>query len=86
MGDYICKPDLSPLIQLPVELHSLLVQRTVCAIMETFNYSERLASAEATYERMERAALKLITPRVDGAPRKMRGVLNLMGRYGMGPR
>ena len=83
-GDYITKPDLSPVIQLPVELHSLLVQRTVCAIMETFNYGERLAAAEAAYVRMEEAALKLITPRVDGAPRKMRGVLNLMGR--MGPR
>ncbi len=85
-GDYLCKPDKSPIIQLPVELQSLLVQRTVCAIMETFNYGERLAAAEATYARMEEAALKLITPRVDGSPRKMRGVLNLMGRYGMGPR
>ncbi len=86
MGDYICKMDKSPLIQLPVELHSLLVQRVVCAVMETFNYAQRLAAAEATYARMEEAALKLITPRVDGSPKKMRGLLNLMGRYGMGPR
>lgn len=76
IGDYVCKPDLSPIIQLPVELHSLLVQRTVCSIMEMFNYSERLGAAEAAYARMEEAALKLITPRVDGSPRKMRGLLN----------
>lgn len=86
VGDYITHPDVSPIIQLPVELHSLLVQRVVCAVMETLNYGERLNAAERVYERMEEAALKLITPRVDGAPRKMRGVLNLMGRYGMGPR
>lgn len=85
VGDYITKTDKSPLIQLPVELHSLLVQRTVCAIMETFNYSERLSAAEAAYERMEAAALKLITPRIDGSPRKMRGILSA-GRYGTGTR
>lgn len=85
VGDYICKTDKSPLIQLPVELHSLLVQRTVCAIMETFNYTERLSAAESAYERMEAAALKLITPRIDGSPKKMRGILST-GRYGTGTR
>lgn len=75
VGDYITQVDSSPIIQLPVELHSLLVQRTVCAIMESFNYTERLAAAEAAYARMEEAALRLISPRVDGAPKKMRGLL-----------
>ncbi len=86
VGDYITRPDLSPVIQLPVEVQSLLVQRTVCAIMESFNYRERLASAEEAYSRMEEAALKLLTPRVDGAPRKMRGLLNTLSRFGPGLR
>lgn len=86
VGDYITKRDLSPVLQLPVELQSLLVQRTVCAVMESFNYTERLQAAEAVYARMEEAALRLLTPRVDGAPRKMRGLLNTMSRFGLGLR
>lgn len=76
VGDYITKPDLSPILQLPVELHSLLAQRVVCAVMEALNYGDRLKAAEAVYARMEEAALRLISPRVDSAPKKMRGLLN----------
>lgn len=86
VGDYVCVRDRSPIMQLPVELHSLLVQRTVCAVLETFGYAERLALAEQVYARMEESALKLLTPRVDGAPRKMRGVLNALSRFGTGLR
>lgn len=86
VGDYICARDKSPIIQLPVELQSLLVQRTVCAIMESFGYDERLARAEEAYERMEAAALKLLSPRVDGAPKKMRGLLSAVTRFGPGLR
>jgi hypothetical protein len=35
---------------------------------------------------MEAAALKLLTPRVDGAPRKMRGLLSTISRFGPGLR
>lgn len=86
VGDYICARDKSPILQLPVELHSLLAQRVVCAIFESLAYAERLEMAERVYARMEQAALRLITPRVDGAPRKMRGLLNSMSRFGTGLR
>ncbi len=76
VGDYIAKPDLSPVLQLPVELHSLLSQRVVCAVMEALNYGDRLARAREAAAEMEAAALKLITPRIDSAPKKMRGLLN----------
>lgn len=85
-SDVFTPSDYSPILQLPVELHSLLAQRVVCAIMEQLNYREKLELAEATYARMEQAALKLITPRVDGAPRKMRGLLNTNSRFGPGLR
>lgn len=84
VGDYVTLRDKSPVLQLPVELHSLLSQRTVCAVMEAFNYTERLQAAEAVYARMEETALRLITPRVDGAPKKMRGLINTQGRFGVG--
>lgn len=86
IGDYVCARDVSPLMQLPVELHSLLAQRVVCAVMESFAYTERLQMAEQVCARMEQAALRLLSPRVDGAPRKMRGVLGLMGSTKMGVR
>lgn len=82
VGDYVCVRDESPILQLPVELHSLLVQRVVCAVMEAFGYNERLQAAEAVYARMEEAALRLISPRVDGAPKKMRGLLGGFTRLG----
>lgn len=83
-GDYLVQRDVSPLMQLPVELHSLLAQRVVCAVMESLGYAERLAMAEDTYARMEASALKLLTPRVDGAPRKMRGIMGLGRNLGIG--
>lgn len=86
VGDYITKADLSPIIQLPVEFHPLLAQRSACSVLESFGYAERLEMAERVYARMEAAALKVLTPRVDGAPKKMRGLLNVMKGVGMGVR
>lgn len=84
VGDYITKQDLSPIMQLPVELQSLLAQRTVCAVMEAFNFTEKLENAERVYARMEQAALSLLAPRVDGSPKKMRGLLNPLNNFGIG--
>ena len=86
VGDYLCKRDVSPVLQLPVELHSLLAQRVVCAVMEAYNYGDRLQAALAIAEKMEQRALKLMQPRVDGAPKKMRGILNTHTRFGPGLR
>ena len=86
VGDYITQLDVSPVIQLPVELHSLLAQRIVCAVMESFGYQERWAQAKRIADEMEERALRLIAPRVDGAPKKMRGILNTHTRFGPGLR
>lgn len=86
VGDYITQVDCSPVIQLPVEMHSLLAQRVVCAVMESYGYTERWQSAKRIADEMEARALKLIQPRVDGAPKKMRGILNTHTRFGPGLR
>lgn len=86
VGDYLCVADKSPILQIPVELHSLLAQRVVCAVMEAYNYGDRLQAARAVAAEMEARALKLIQPRVDGAPKKMRGILNTHTRFGPGLR
>lgn len=81
VGDYLCHSDLSPVIQLPVELQPLLTQRVVCSVFEALNYTDRLKAAEDRYARMEEMALKLITPRIDGASKKMRGVLSTLPNF-----
>jgi len=82
VGDYITKQDLSPIMQCPVEVHSWLVQLTTCAFLEQLNYGSKLAPAKARADELEAQVLKLITPRTDGAPRKMRGLLGPSTRFG----
>lgn len=82
VGDYVTKKDLSPIMQAPVELHSWLAQLTTCAFLEQLNYGEKLAAARQRAAELEAQALKLITPRTDGSPRKMRGVLSGGSRFG----
>jgi hypothetical protein len=81
-ADYVTKRDLSPIVQLPVELHSLLAQRTVCRILQSLGQYDKLDRAEKEADRLERVALSLLTPRVDGAPRKLRGLLQNTRRGG----
>lgn len=81
-ADYVAKRDLSPIVQLPVELNSLLAQRTVCRILQSLGQYDKLDRAEREAERLERVALSLLTPRVDGAPRKLRGLLQNTRRGG----
>lgn len=81
-ADYLTYRDRSPIIQLPVELHSLLAQRTLCRILQSLGQYDKLDRAEREADRLERVALSLLTPRVDGAPRKLRGLLQNTRRSG----
>lgn len=81
-GDYLTYRDRSPIVQLPAELHSLLAQRTLCRILQSLGQYDKLDRAEKEADRLERVALSLLTPRVDGAPRKLRGLLQNTRRGG----
>lgn len=81
-ADFVTKRDRSPIVQLPAELHSLLAQRTVCRILQSLGQYDKLDRAEREADRLERVALSLLTPRVDGAPRKLRGLLQNTRRGG----
>jgi len=82
-ADFVTIRDRSPIVQLPAELHSLLAQRTVCRILQSLGQYDKLDRAEREADRLERVALSLLTPRVDGAPRKLRGLLqNSSRRFG----
>lgn len=84
VGDYVTKKDLSPIMQLPVELQPWLAQLTACAFLEQLQNLPKLLAAREYARELEAMALKLITPRTDGAPRKMRGLMNSMTLLGTG--
>lgn len=75
-GDYVCVRDTSPFLQIPVEVQSLLVQQTLCAVLEQLGDNEKLDPALRRAERLKAQALLLLTPRTDGNPQKMHGLLN----------
>ena len=81
-GDYVCVAGYSPLIQLPDELYGLLLQEVLCTVLEQLNYREKLAAAQDKCNQLREEALRLLTPRVDGAPRKMRGLISATRKFG----
>lgn len=72
-GAYICKENESPIVQLPDELVSLLSWRTLAGVLRQMGHHERLGACEAECERLEKVALRLLAPRVDGEPKKLIG-------------
>lgn len=77
IGDILVRGDLGgmPVIPLPEEAYPLLVTRTAIALLAQVGDLERINMLEAVYARQEKDFLKLFSPRVDGAPAKVQGVL-----------
>lgn len=76
-GDYVCLAGESPVPQIPVETHPLLIQRTKYVCLESLG-DKKAVNALATLERMEKQLMPLFTPRTKG------GVRLLVNRYGPG--
>lgn len=73
-GDYISAEDTTPVLQCPVELHNFLAQRVLCRILQAIG-DDLLPAAEADAEEMRKAALQLLSNRVEGEPKKIVGSL-----------
>jgi hypothetical protein len=69
-GDWITNADESPVVQAPVEFHDLLAQKVAVKVLESKGMTEKLGSAREELGRMETDASNLITPRVDGEPKR----------------
>lgn len=86
VGDYFCLAGEAPVVQTPYELVTLLAQRVACKIMEAEGDMNGLAASTKELDRMERAAFKLLEPRVDSQTLKVfnRGsdIRNLPRRWG----
>jgi hypothetical protein len=70
VGDWICNAGESPVVQAPVEFHDLLAQKVSIKVFESKGMTEKLGSAREELGRMEADASNLITPRVDGEPKR----------------
>jgi len=68
VGDYLCLADQAPVPQLPLELHPLLVQRTVVRALEAIG-DARAEAADARCERTKKELLTLLSPRTEGKGR-----------------
>lgn len=73
VGDWVVTEDTSPVIQAPVELHGLLVQRTAARILLALGYGDEAAQQSTKADQAEAKAMLLLTPRTDGNPKRLTG-------------
>jgi hypothetical protein len=69
-GQYIAESMRAPIAQLPYEAHKLLAQLGAISLLESMKDSAGLRDARDTYGEMEEKFMKVITPRIEGAPKK----------------
>lgn len=65
LGDYVTRADTSPVIPLPVELHSLLLQRSVAAVLRQLGKYDEASRERDVAEQLVDSTLGLLTPRVE---------------------
>lgn len=71
VGDYICLAGDTPVPQIPVELHTLLAQRTAVKVLESLGDEKNFALASKKLAEMQKSILGMISNRVEGASRKV---------------
>lgn len=79
IGDYVTEAGESIVPNLPTEYHPIIAQRVAVACLEAMGDEQNKQSAERKLALMERDALKIVTNRIEGAPKKLRnrrGTLN----------
>ena len=78
--DYVAVRGYSPLVQLPAELIPLLIARVTHRVHMALGQLEKADRAEREIAKLEARALQLLSPRVDGSPKKVFGLLNSSNR------
>lgn len=79
LGDFITQSEETIVPNIPTELHPIIAQRVAVACLEAMGDEQNKQSAERKLMSMEKAALRMITNRVEGAPKKIKqrhGTLN----------
>lgn len=79
VGDFVTLSTQSPVPQIPVEFHSVLALRVAVAILRSLGHEKEADSKQKELDKIEAAALGLISPRVEGEAKRIistNGVLN----------
>jgi hypothetical protein len=71
VGDYICQRFTSCVVQLPYEWRHALVQATAVKVLEAVGDRAGMQITEVKLQQVLEAAVDLVSPRVDGTPRKI---------------
>lgn len=71
VGDWVALTGESPIPQIPLELHPLLVERTVVKVLEAIGDREGMAAAQAKAQELEADARLVLSPRVDGEAKRV---------------
>ena len=81
IDDYICPRFQTNIPQIPVEYHTLLVQKTVCKIIGSLGDQRKFQIEMAELKMMEGSLFKLIKSRVESQPQKVtnRGIWETLG-------
>lgn len=80
VGDLVVLREQSPIFQGPNELFSLLSHETALRVCESLKHDERVALLSGKARQLREAAAGVMTPRVDGEPQKVIGLMQRLGR------
>jgi hypothetical protein len=70
VGDYLCPAKSSCVVQIPAELHPLLSAAVVVRVLSAQSDTNALKVAMAELQSLQAYADELLSPRVDGKPKK----------------
>lgn len=76
---YLAAANTSPVCQIPDELTNALIQLTTARYLESIGDKQGAAACEDRARLLEQKALQMLTPRIDGEPRRVTGGV-LFGR------
>jgi hypothetical protein len=84
IGDWICPSQMSCIPQVPYDMFPLLVQRGIIRVLEALGDTQNLQVAERRYQDMAVDFARTVSPRIDGAPKKIvnRNTPPYWGSYG----
>ena len=71
VGDWVSLEDTSPVPQIPVDWFPYLAQATAVQILESLGDFEAANYARGRQEKLHKHAMQLLTPRVQGEPKKV---------------
>jgi hypothetical protein len=84
VGDWVCPAQMSPIPQIPYDMFPLLIQRGVIKCLTALGDTQNLTIAERQYQDMAADFARTVSPRIDGAPKKIvnRNTPPYWGSYG----